>query len=556
MITPPPGEIPIRALPDASQAEELDPDALEDASQLDASPAALEAEEVADANFQSLPEAPGEDDVLSAEDLKSDIAASPEEPPEASRRRLASAAALIGSSAGSVPPPALTERHSAPPASAAALLASSSGAAAPGPRSTAPAQPAAPSSAPPPSALPPSASAGQPGQFAPSAAPHPLPPAQASGLSNSNILLGALVVGLLGVVAIMLLNQQDPAAREVVVSPPPAPPRTDLTAPKPAALAGCKLSIQPKRLVEKAYLGVAPRATVIAPGKISLGLAASRRSAIGLSVDLSNLSVTQEFSESPPGTVVAVTPTPDGKFLVTHDKQKRDGAVEFSAGMTLGARGSQLEVVVNGAPTSLGTLPSGDITTPSVDRATGADKSYALVLRSGGQSGKLVFGWLSPRGELNGSLGAISMSDALLGTPSVTAGAEHALVTVATRSSADAYWGITLASAALGQPPKTSKAFSAPAGGAGGEAISPAATALAGGAWLLMWTEGAKGKHQVRAQMLDPDLVAVSKAVNVSSGDSDAGQGTLIASEGQALAVFFTRTPGGAELWGSGLTCQ
>src|SRR5690606_11640439 len=140
MITPPPGEIQIRTLPDVNDAEELEPDALEEGSQVDASPAPLEAEEIVDSDLHSLPETLEDADLLAADDLKSDLAASPEAPPEAARKRLASAAALIGAGAGSAPPPAVAERPSAPPASAAALLASSSGSSVPGPRDAGPGQ--------------------------------------------------------------------------------------------------------------------------------------------------------------------------------------------------------------------------------------------------------------------------------------------------------------------------------------------------------------------------------------------------------------------------------
>lgn len=148
------------------------------------------------------------------------------------------------------------------------------------------------------------------------------------------------------------------------------------------------------------------------------------------------------------------------------------------------------------------------------------------------------------------------MQDAFLGTPSVSTSKSGALITVATRSSADAFWGITLASAALHQPPKSSKHFTPPPGGPGGEAISPAASALGQERWVLMWTEGPRGKHQVRAQTLDSDLISAGPALQLSAEGDDAGQGTVIASGDRALAVFFVRTSAGAELWGTGLSCQ
>ncbi|MCA9645167.1 MAG: DUF4339 domain-containing protein [Polyangiaceae bacterium] len=555
-ITPPPADIKIKTLPDLDHAEELEAEPEEDSS-AHASVAELDPDELKSevAIPEVTPDAE-EAEELEPEELESDIAAAPSEGRSAeSKRKVASAAALIGGgSSSATPPPPASARPSAPPtskpapASAAALLSSGS-ASVPGPRASQP-----PTSSSLPAAGP--ASAG-PQSGPPMSAPAPMP-APASGPSNSNIILGALVIGLLAVVVILLMNQRSSqsTSTEVVVSSPQTNSSAKTEKPNEASKGPCKVAVEPKKLLDSAYLGVAPRAIAISAEKVTLGLAKDSKVALGLDVSLGDLSTQQAFEERAPGKVVAVTPTPDHRFLVTHDRQKRDGAVEFSSGMTIGARGSRLEVVRNGKATELGTLPSDEVTTPSVERAQDSGKSYALVLRSGGQEGKLVFGWLDGEGALKGTLGAVSMQDAFLGTPSVTTSDANALITVATRPTADAYWGITLASAALHQPPKSSKSFTPPPGGPGGEAISPAASALGQGRWVLMWTEGPRGKHQVRAQTLDADLIPSGPAVRLSAADSDAGQGTLIASGDRALAVFFVRTPGGAELWGTGLSCQ
>ncbi|MGE3669924.1 MAG: hypothetical protein AB7K71_09710, partial [Polyangiaceae bacterium] len=561
-ITPPPADIKIKTLPDLDHAEELDAEPEEDSS-AHASAAELDPEELKSDIASQIPEVTpdGEEaEELEPDELESDIATvPPEERSKESRRKLASAAALIGAGASSAtPPPPASARPSAPPASkpqpasAAALLASGS-ASVPGPRASQP-----PSSGPMPVSGPASAA---PHSGPPASAPMPMPAAAApaGGPSNSNIILGALVIGLLAVVVILLMNQRSSSnsSTEVVVSSPQTTSSAKTTdALNEAPKGPCKLVVQPKKLLDSAYLGVAPRGISISAEKITIGLAKDSKVALGLDVNLTDLSTEKAFEERAPGRVVAVTPTPDHRFLVTHDRQKRDGAVEFNAGMTIGARGSRLEVVRDGKATELGTLPSDEVTTPSIERAQDSGKSYALVLRSGGQEGKLVFGWLDGDGSLKGTLGAVSMQDAFLGTPSVSTSDGNALITVATRPSSDAYWGITLASAALHQAPKSSKSFTPPPGGPGGEAISPAASALSQGRWALMWTEGPRGKHQVRAQTLDADLIPSGPAVRLSADGSDAGQGALFAHGDRALAVFFVRTPGGAELWGTGLSCQ
>lgn len=561
-ITPPPADIQIKTLPDLDHAEELEAEPEEDSS-AHASPEELEPDELESevGGSSPIPEVtPEDEEELEPEELESDVATEPpEERAEASRRKLASAAALIGGGSSATPPPPASARPSAPPtskpgpASAAALL-TSSPASVPGPRASQPPNSAAlPNSAP---------ASGGPPSGPPISAPAPAPVvAQPSGgLSNSNIILGALVIGLLAVVVILLMNQRSTgsSSTEVVVSGPQAVKSGGAAQSQTpeAPKSPCKLTLEPRKLLDSAYLGVAPRAISISAEKVTIGLAKDSKRALGIDVALADLSVEQVFEERAAGRVVAVTPTRDHRFLVTHDRQKRDGAVEYSPGMTVGARGKQFEVVREGKPHELGTLPSDEVTTPSIEPAQDAAKSYAVVLRSGGQEGKLVFGWLDGEGQLKGTLGAVTMQDAFLGTPSVTTSDTSALITVATRASADAYWGITLASAPLHQPPKSSKSFTPPPGGPGGEAISPAASALSEGRWLLMWTEGPRGKHEVRAQTLDADLIPSGPAVRLSAGGSDAGQGTVIATADRALAVFFVRTPAGAELWGTGLSCQ
>jgi hypothetical protein len=91
--------------------------------------------------------------------------------------------------------------------------------------------------------------------------------------------------------------------------------------------------------------------------------------------------------------------------------------------------------------------------------------------------------------------------------------------------------------------------------GTGGGAISPALSAIAGGRWLMQWTEGASGQYQVRVQTLTSDLIAFGSPQLVSPKGANAGQGIVAPFEKGALSLFILTTAGHDELWGASLSC-
>jgi hypothetical protein len=88
------------------------------------------------------------------------------------------------------------------------------------------------------------------------------------------------------------------------------------------------------------------------------------------------------------------------------------------------------------------------------------------------------------------------------------------------------------------------------------EAISPSASGIPGGRWLLQWTEGATGNRQVRAQALGANLLPAGSAVTLSPTELNAGQGAVLDLGGRALVVFMVIADANRELWGASVTCS
>jgi len=95
-----------------------------------------------------------------------------------------------------------------------------------------------------------------------------------------------------------------------------------------------------------------------------------------------------------------------------------------------------------------------------------------------------------------------------------------------------------------------------PAGGPGGEAISPAAGAIGDGRWVLQWTEGSAGNRAVRVQALTADLVLSGDPVTLSTTSQNAGQGALVVVGKRVLALFLVQQEASHELWGASLECN
>ena len=194
---------------------------------------------------------------------------------------------------------------------------------------------------------------------------------------------------------------------------------------------------------------------------------------------------------------------------------------------------------------------------PDVIRAVIAGERELFALRRDGGIwlGQLGAGQV-PQGALVRVEGAGAPPGSPVGTPTLASNGQAVAVAFADRASPAEPWSIRIASAALGELPAQSSPMRLPEGGPGGAALAPALAGLDDGRWLMVWTEGSGGRHEVRALTLGADLKPVGAPFAVSRRDDNAGQGALAVNAGRGFVAYLSLTDKGYELWGTGVDCR
>jgi len=420
----------------------------------------------------------------------------------------------------------------------------------------------------------------------PGRAPSTTPPPSAffskrSSASTLTMALSAAAAVLIVIVVVLLLTRssEEVAEKEAAAVPPPEPMAStapSATTPSASAVAAakprpaepappafkCALGPSPKRIVGAIVQGVPPYLSRI-PGsaRIALGFATATTRAAGLTLDSQSLDVARTFDQVGRTPIVGVVPViGSGKLSYAVDREDAplkfartvDARPPFSVGMTdegfsRAAGKGKPELVWPGD----GAEKITEVRVASVESI-----GHALTFRRGGQSGKVLAGWLMPDGQKKTDLTALETGQPFVGTPMVAANDAAIVVAYATRATADAKWQVELASAPHGELPAKPRRLAIPAGGPGGEAISPAAVGLPKGRWFVQWTEGTSGQRQVRGQILDRDLSPLGEAIGLSPADKNSGQGTLFMQGDQVISLFLVSTGQTHELWATSLSCK
>jgi hypothetical protein len=205
-------------------------------------------------------------------------------------------------------------------------------------------------------------------------------------------------------------------------------------------------------------------------------------------------------------------------------------------------------------PTTLWPLDGDAI--PDMIRAVDAgDLGQVVVFRRGGA----IFGGViakdrTARGGLVQIAGAGAPAGSPVGAPAIAVSGQSVAVAFADRASPNDPWSVRIGTASVGSLPSQTSQFTAPPGGPGGAAIAPALAGLSDGRWLLLWTEGSGGEHDVRAQTLGADLKPLGAPFKVSH--DNAGQAAAAISGGQGLVAYLQLTDRGYEVWGAGVDCR
>jgi hypothetical protein len=143
-----------------------------------------------------------------------------------------------------------------------------------------------------------------------------------------------------------------------------------------------------------------------------------------------------------------------------------------------------------------------------------------------------------------------------LGSPAIALGDPFVLAAWADRSGPEMPWGLRIVRFKVGEWAGEPSAFTPPAGGRGGPAMSPSITPLPDKGFLLTWTEGPPAGHGVRAITLSEDGKAAGAAFDLSKPGTNAGQAqAVVTSSGKGVVAFLVATGNGFQLVAEGLTC-
>jgi hypothetical protein len=405
-----------------------------------------------------------------------------------------------------------------------------------------------------------------------STAPSSIPPPKGSlflrrrhgGLSVAAIALSAAAAVLTVIVVVLLVTRSSSTE-----APAPAPAETAPSAAAPAKSQAppptrqvCSVVASPKRIAPSIVLSVPPYVSQVPTSqRIAIGLAPSRTQAAGLTLDAASLDAARTFSQAGTAAVVGVVPlTKAGELSFAVDRvdaklkfaRTVDAKVPFTVGMNdkgfaRAVGDAEPEVVWLGEPEEKIT----EVRVASIDTV-----GHALTFRRGGQSGKVLVGWLTPEGKAKTELTEVKASEPMIGTPTLAANDAAIVLAFATRTGADAKWSIELGTAAHGELPSSMRKLAIPPGGPGDEAISPAVTGLPKGRWFVQWTEGASGKRQVRGQLLDRELVPIGDPLDLSPEAENSGQGMVLLQSDKLISLFLVQAGKSHELWATSLSCR
>jgi len=320
-----------------------------------------------------------------------------------------------------------------------------------------------------------------------------------------------------------------------------------------AGLLGCSLALPPARISSTIERSVPISAVPLADGKIAIGIAETKTSAVGWIYDPETADSVKSLSAAPGvGDVTFVTP---GEPLMLVDRAVSEFAFARSLSPTLAIGVGPSGVLRRGDDGATGVLwpiPTGLKVTPP--RIAALADGYFVAFRQGGAEGQLSTGWMSPTGAALGPLSIIPDAPKSLGTPSVASGEREGILVFAGRTDKTNPFRIYAARARFGQQPSPAVqlALTEQSGGA----IAPSLTALANGNFLVQWTDGKVGQYRVHVRLLDASFAPIGDPLLVSAKGTNAGQGTLVAAGKSVVSFFIQTTAGHDELWGASVKCR
>jgi hypothetical protein len=405
---------------------------------------------------------------------------------------------------------------------------------------------------------------------------HPPPDSPGHGRSARRIVLAGAVVTVAVVVALAATRRHSRASpgaapsrgtgsSEGLAAPPPTAQPTSSAPSRPAPpteRSPCTLAGSPKVLAPSAIINAGIEVRAVG-AEIALGFASGDHQAVLMRLDPSSLSASDPVVVESADPVRRVTPFVgrSGRLGVAVDADR--GADPLQGRRTLavdppvqmGVAHGQLAWAhykrgIGGALWPV----AGDVDAIRGVRSDTDSSNVTVALRS---AGSVWVGTAQGAGRLTpkGDLVRVASLGPSVGSPAIASTGGGVLVTWADRTSSDGPWQLRWAHFKVGESPEP-HTFTPPPGGKGEQAMSPGVAVVPGGGFLLVWTEGPASAHEVRAVTLLADGSPVGRALDVSTGGTNAGQGqAAIAAGGRGVVAFLESNGDGFRVVATPIAC-
>lgn len=297
------------------------------------------------------------------------------------------------------------------------------------------------------------------------------------------------------------------------------------------------------RVPRGSAVAVAPRA----PGVAAVGVNATQRTGVGLTLDVERGAVQERLPVADAQHLGGVTPLADGfaadRYFVTVDTTPRFGVGMTPGGFARIAPDGSSNVLWPGEAAAI-------ITRPVVTRA---GDGFLVAFRRGDGAGSVRAGFITAQGEARGALTPFA-SDALTASaPAIAADGERAVL-VWTESDARGRRRVVGATgtAAAGFGPAR------PLDIGSGDARSAAVARLSPGRFLVTWVASEQdGRYGIRARVFDATLSAVGAPTHWLQGEDRPESVALWADGSRALALVLRRKSSStSELWALPAACE
>jgi hypothetical protein len=300
---------------------------------------------------------------------------------------------------------------------------------------------------------------------------------------------------------------------------------------------------------------------------VALGFAPDEHQATALRLNAASLASTSKVDAQSVNSIRRVVPlaSADGSLSIAEDADREgDGVrgrrtVPLDPPLEIGSAGGNLVWAHPNGPAA-GTLwpLDGDGSVEALRGSTDPAQNGPITAIAFRHAGSIWLGTASGHETLGpvGPLTHAAGSSTAVGSPAIAVSGGVVLAAWADRVATTDPWRLRWVAFKAGEAPGEPGTFTPPAGGKGEQAMSPGIAAVAGGRFLLVWTEGPATRHDVRALTLSHEGQPLGKPLVISSKNVNAGQGqAAVNAAGRGAVAFLESAEGGFQVVATPVKC-